>query len=369
MSTVLVTGGSGFVGSYCILQLLAAGHQVRTTVRNLKRENDCHPRSRRGAPRRATGCRFSEADLDSDSGWREAARLRVRPSRGFADRRRRAQARGRADRPGARGRAARPARRARSGRQARGADLVVRRRGLRPCGQAAAVRRNRLDQPEHRDRRLCQIQDWRNARHGISSHAKAAARAGRRQSGRRVRPGAGAGFLPIDPPGPAPDGRRRARLPAALFRRRRCARHRRPAPARHDQPAAKGERFLGLAGDFMCDARDRPRPEDRMGAAARRCRRASCRIGWCASPRCSIRRCGRSCRSSARSGTPPATRPAVCSAGRRARDEDAMVATAESLIRLGLLKRGQKRDQPEHAPVVLRTARASTLAVHACAAA
>ena len=26
MSTVLVTGGSGFIGSYCILQLLGAGH-------------------------------------------------------------------------------------------------------------------------------------------------------------------------------------------------------------------------------------------------------------------------------------------------------------------------------------------------------
>ena len=29
MSTVLVTGGSGFIGSHCILQLLAAGHRVR----------------------------------------------------------------------------------------------------------------------------------------------------------------------------------------------------------------------------------------------------------------------------------------------------------------------------------------------------
>ena len=38
MSKVLVTGGSGFIGSHAILQLLAAGHQVRTTVRNLSRE-------------------------------------------------------------------------------------------------------------------------------------------------------------------------------------------------------------------------------------------------------------------------------------------------------------------------------------------
>ena len=30
MSTVLVNGGSGFIGSHSILQLLAAGHQVRT---------------------------------------------------------------------------------------------------------------------------------------------------------------------------------------------------------------------------------------------------------------------------------------------------------------------------------------------------
>jgi nucleoside-diphosphate-sugar epimerase len=40
MGTILVTGGSGLIGSHSILQLLAAGHQVRTTVRSLKREGD-----------------------------------------------------------------------------------------------------------------------------------------------------------------------------------------------------------------------------------------------------------------------------------------------------------------------------------------
>jgi len=39
MSTTLVTGGTGFIGSHCIL-LLAAGHRVRTTVRDLSRESD-----------------------------------------------------------------------------------------------------------------------------------------------------------------------------------------------------------------------------------------------------------------------------------------------------------------------------------------
>ncbi len=38
MTRVLVTGGTGFVGSWCIQALLDAGHTVRTTVRDLQRE-------------------------------------------------------------------------------------------------------------------------------------------------------------------------------------------------------------------------------------------------------------------------------------------------------------------------------------------
>ena len=35
---VLVTGGSGFLGAWCIIALVKAGYRVRTTVRSLKRE-------------------------------------------------------------------------------------------------------------------------------------------------------------------------------------------------------------------------------------------------------------------------------------------------------------------------------------------
>ena len=40
MSPVLVTGGSGYLGTQVIAALLRAGHPVRTTVRSLAREDD-----------------------------------------------------------------------------------------------------------------------------------------------------------------------------------------------------------------------------------------------------------------------------------------------------------------------------------------
>src|SRR5579859_1164712 len=70
--TVLVTGGSGFIGSYCILQLLAAGYGVRTTVRSLGREGDVRAMVKAGGGDAGERLSCVAADLEKDAGWAEA---------------------------------------------------------------------------------------------------------------------------------------------------------------------------------------------------------------------------------------------------------------------------------------------------------
>jgi len=72
MSAVLVTGGSGFIGAHSILQLLAAGHQVKTTVRNLKRESEVRAMLKEGGTDAGDRLSFVAADLESDASWPEA---------------------------------------------------------------------------------------------------------------------------------------------------------------------------------------------------------------------------------------------------------------------------------------------------------
>jgi dihydroflavonol-4-reductase len=72
MSTILVTGGSGFIGSHTILQLLAAGHEVRTTVRSLKREGDVRAMLKEGGAIPGARLSFVAADLLGDAGWSDA---------------------------------------------------------------------------------------------------------------------------------------------------------------------------------------------------------------------------------------------------------------------------------------------------------
>jgi len=73
MSTILVTGGSGFIASHVILQLLTAGHSVRTTVRNPAREPDVRAMLRSGGVESDGKLQFFVADLLRDDGWRTAA--------------------------------------------------------------------------------------------------------------------------------------------------------------------------------------------------------------------------------------------------------------------------------------------------------
>lgn len=71
MAQVLVTGGTGFVASHCVMALLAAGHDARATVRSLAREDELRALLR-GAG--AAGDRVSvfAADLQADAGWSAA---------------------------------------------------------------------------------------------------------------------------------------------------------------------------------------------------------------------------------------------------------------------------------------------------------
>ena len=70
---VLVTGGSGFIASHCILQLLDAGYRVRATLRSLKREEDVRAALKAGGAKIGEALSFAAADLMSDAGWPEAA--------------------------------------------------------------------------------------------------------------------------------------------------------------------------------------------------------------------------------------------------------------------------------------------------------
>lgn len=73
MARVLVTGGTGFLGAHCIIQLLAAGHEVRATVRDLRREGALKAMLRQGgAGHGADQVALFAADLTADAGWKQA---------------------------------------------------------------------------------------------------------------------------------------------------------------------------------------------------------------------------------------------------------------------------------------------------------
>jgi nucleoside-diphosphate-sugar epimerase len=70
--TVLMTGGSGYLGGWCIAILLERGYEVRTTIRDLSREG--HVRRQVETAGVDAGDRLTvlAADLNADAGWTEA---------------------------------------------------------------------------------------------------------------------------------------------------------------------------------------------------------------------------------------------------------------------------------------------------------
>jgi len=73
MSTILVTGASGFIALHCIEQLLDAGHQVRGTVRSLSRKSEIEE-ALTAAGRDVSALSLYEADLAKKDGWDEAVK-------------------------------------------------------------------------------------------------------------------------------------------------------------------------------------------------------------------------------------------------------------------------------------------------------
>jgi dihydroflavonol-4-reductase len=70
---VLVTGGTGFIAQHCILALLNAGYRVRTTIRSLGREAEVRGNLRVGGAEPGDRLSCVAADLTADQGWAEAA--------------------------------------------------------------------------------------------------------------------------------------------------------------------------------------------------------------------------------------------------------------------------------------------------------
>jgi nucleoside-diphosphate-sugar epimerase len=71
-ATTLVTGGTGFLGGWCVAQALERGHDVRTTVRDLKREASVRQAVAKAGVDPGDRLSVVAADLTSDDGWAEA---------------------------------------------------------------------------------------------------------------------------------------------------------------------------------------------------------------------------------------------------------------------------------------------------------
>jgi nucleoside-diphosphate-sugar epimerase len=72
--TVLVTGGTGYVGLHVIFQLLGRGYKVRTTLRDINRKSEVLEVLKDAGIALPDNIEFVQADLTKDAHWPEAAR-------------------------------------------------------------------------------------------------------------------------------------------------------------------------------------------------------------------------------------------------------------------------------------------------------
>ncbi|MFZ4928908.1 SDR family oxidoreductase [Chryseobacterium sp. Mn2064] len=71
--TVLVTGGSGFIASYCIITLLNNGFKVKAAIRSLKKADLVKQMLKEGGIQSFEDLSFAEADLENEASWEKAA--------------------------------------------------------------------------------------------------------------------------------------------------------------------------------------------------------------------------------------------------------------------------------------------------------
>jgi nucleoside-diphosphate-sugar epimerase len=70
--TVLVSGGSGFLGGWCLVELLRRGYRVRTTVRDAAKEPELRARLASVVEHSDDRLSVHVADLESDDHWAKA---------------------------------------------------------------------------------------------------------------------------------------------------------------------------------------------------------------------------------------------------------------------------------------------------------
>jgi len=70
--TVLVTGGTGFLGAWCGAELVRRGYEVRTTIRDLGRSDDVRASFAAAGVEPGERLSFAAANLNEDDGWADA---------------------------------------------------------------------------------------------------------------------------------------------------------------------------------------------------------------------------------------------------------------------------------------------------------